>query len=114
MDEVLNFNRHRPPTLSVELDDADHTVLRILPPTVDLQEELRAKGADLNALLAGGEEEQREGLYDLAARLMSCHRNMRKITAEQLRATYKLDEEDLVVFFNAYVNFIQRLENAKN
>lgn len=109
-----NFNRHRPPFFEFPLYDKDETVLQVTPPTVDLQEELRASRADLNALLEGGGEEQREALWNLAARLMSSNRNMRKITPEDLRKKYKLAEDDLVVFFEKYANFINRIENAKN
>lgn len=111
---TVNFNRHRPPILEVPLLDKDATVLHITLPTVDLQEELRASAADFNALLEGGTEKQRAALFDLAARLMSCNRNWLKITPEELRKKYKLDEEDLVVFFQAYAEFITRTENAKN
>lgn len=111
---TLNFNKYRPPILKVEmLDDAD-TVIHVTPPTVDLQEELRARLPELNALLTGGEDEQRVALFDLAARLMSCNRNMLKITPQQLRATYNLDEEDLVVFYEAYADFLKGIEHAKN
>jgi hypothetical protein len=111
---TLNFNKYRPPILKVEMMDDEGTVLHITPPTVDLQEELRARLADLNALLTGGEDEQRVALFDLAARLMSCNRNMLKITPQQLRTTYRLDEEDLVVFFEAYAEFLTGIEKAKN
>lgn len=112
--EALNFNRYRPPFLPVEMPDAQDTVINVLPPTVDLQEELRARSADLHTLLTGTDPEKREGMFDLAARLMSCNRNMLKITPEMLRTTYRLDEEDLVVFFTTYTDFIRRIENAKN
>ena len=111
---TLNFNKYRPPILPVEMLDDEHTVIHVVPPTVDLQEELRASTADLYSLLNGDDENKREGLFDLAARLMSCNRNMRKITPEQLRTTFRLDEEDLVVFYEAYVGFLTGIENAKN
>lgn len=111
---TLNFNKYRPPILNVEMMDDEGTVLHITPPTVDLQEELRARMADLNALLTGGEDEQRVALFNLAARLMSCNRNMLKVTPQQLRTTYRLDEEDLVVFFEAYAEFLTGIEKAKN
>lgn len=114
MANALVFNRHRPPVLPVELMDDQQTVINVTPPTVDLQEELRARLVDLNALLNGDDDEKREALFDLAARLMSCNRNMRKITPEQLRKTYRVDEEDLVVFFNAYAEFLTGIEHAKN
>lgn len=110
----FSFNRHRPPIWAVEMPDEESTVLHITPPTVDLQEELRASAADFNALLAGGADEKRAALYDLAARLMSCNRNMLTITAEQLRKTYHIDAEDLVDFFHGYVDFLKGIESAKN
>jgi hypothetical protein len=100
--------------MEVPLFDKEETVLQVTPPTVDLQEELRANAGELHALLGGGNEEQRAAMWDLAARLMSCNRNWRKITPEDLRKKYKLVEDDLVVFFQEYVDFIQRIENAKN
>lgn len=114
MAKTLNFNKYRPPILPVEMMDEDNTVIHVTPPTVDLQEELRAHMADLHALLSGDDDEKREALFDLAARLMSCNRNMRKITPEQLRNTFRLDEEDLVVFYTAYADFVKGIENAKN
>lgn len=114
MANVVNFNRHRPPILPVELLDDENTVIHVTPPTVDLQEELRARLPEINALLSGNDDEKRAVLFDLAARLMSCNRNMRKITAEQLRTIYRVDEEDLIIFYNAYAGFLTDLENAKN
>lgn len=114
MAKALNFNKYRPPILPVEMLDDEKTVIHVTPPTVDLQEELRANIANLTALLNGHDEEQRAALFDLAARLMSCNRNMRKITPEDLRKVFRLDEEDLAVFYDAYVEFLTEIENAKN
>lgn len=112
--ETLHFNRYRPPILPIEMLDEQHTVINVLPPTVDLQEELRARSADLHALLNGNNEEMRTAIWDLAARLINNNRNMRTITPEILQTTYKLDEEDLVVFFELYATFVRGIENAKN
>lgn len=115
MAETVVFDRHRPPILPVELYGPDLVVLHIKPPTVDLQEELRANKSDLSALLTQDDDEQIvAGLYKLAARLMSCNRNMLTITAEELRTKFRLDTEDLVVFYEAYANYITEIENAKN
>lgn len=111
---TLNFNKYRPPILPIEMMDDEHTVINVVPPTVDLQEELRARATELVALLNGADDEQRLALWGLAARLMSCNRNMRKITPDILRNTFRLDEEDLVVFYEAYVTFLNGIENAKN
>lgn len=111
---TLNFNRYRPPIMEVELLDKNRTIIHITPPTVNLQEELRASQNDLSALLTGGDEEKRKALFDLAARLMSCNRNWLKITPEQLQKKYNIDVEDLVIFYEQYVEFITRIEHAKN
>lgn len=114
MANTLHFNRYRPPILPVELMDKQHTVIHVTPPTVDLQEELRTRQSELRVLLSGDDDDMRDALYDLAARLMSCNRNMRPITAEQLRTVYGIDEEDLVVFYQVYADFLKEIENAKN
>jgi hypothetical protein len=111
---TVDFNRHRPPFLEVPLFDRDETVLQVTPPTVDLQEELRASAGDFRALLAGGDDQKRAALWDLAARLMSCNRNWLKITPEALRKKYRLVEDDLVIFYEAFVDFVRNTENAKN
>lgn len=114
MANMLNFNRYRPPILPVQMLDNNNTVIHVVPPTVDLQEELRARQKELNTLLTGEDEEAREALFELAAKLMSCNRNMLEITPDQLRKQYRIDEEDLVVFYNAYADFLKEIENAKN
>lgn len=112
--ETLQFDRYRPPVYPVELMDVQRTVLHLTPPTVDLQEELRSRIGDLKELILCADDEIRQSLWDLAARLMSCNRNVRQITPEQLKAAYGLDEEDLVVFFEGYADFLKGIENAKN
>lgn len=112
MAKTVNFNRHRPPILRVPLTES--LVLHVTPPTVDLQEELRARRTELSALLSKDDEDMRVALWDLAARLMSCNRNLRTITAEELRTTYELDEADLAVFYDDYAAFLSDLETAKN
>lgn len=114
MAELLKFDRHRPPILPVEMMDDARTVINVVLPTVELQEELRARRSEFDELLSDDATETRAALFDLAARLMSCNRNMRKITPEDLRKVYNLDEEDLVVFFYAYADFVKGIENAKN
>ena len=40
--DTFSFNRHRPPILPIEMPDEEGTIIHVTPPTVDLQEELRA------------------------------------------------------------------------
>ena len=114
MENALDFNRYRPPILPLKLPDKNQTLLRLIPPTVDLQEELRAQQSQLRALLSQEDDEAKEALYVLAAKLMSCNRNMLKITAQHLRTKYDMDETDLVLFFQSYAEYLNGIENAKN
>lgn len=114
MANTLDFNRYRPPILPVKMMDDQHTVLHLVPPTVDLLEELRARQSELVELLTKEDDDMVTGLFELAAKLMSCNRNMKKITPDQIRTTYKLDEEDLVVFYEQYADFLKEIERAKN
>ena len=112
MAELLSFNRHRPPILPLELPDG--TMINLCPPTVDLQDEVRANLSQLHKLLQGGEEEIKSALYDLAARLMNCNRNLMTFTGQQLKQQYKMDVADLVVFYSSYADYIKEIESAKN
>ena len=112
MAELLSFNRHRPPILPLELPDG--TVINLCPPTVDLQEEVRTNLSQLHKLLQGDEAEVESALYDLAARLMNCNRNLLKFTGQQLKEQYHMDVADLVVFYSAYADYIKEIESAKN
>lgn len=114
MSNRVDFNKYRPPILEVPMLDDAETVFHVVPPSVALQEELRARTGELSALLTGGDEETRAALFDLAARLISCNRNMRKVTPEELRSVFRLDEEDLVVFYEAYADFLKGIERTKN
>lgn len=114
MAKLLNFNQYRPPVLPLELMDDKRTRLNLSPPTVDLQEELRARQSELRELLSQEDAEMVNALYDLAARLINCNRNLKRFTADELRTTYRMDVEDLVLFYRAYADFLLEIENAKN
>lgn len=114
MAQPYSFNRYRPPVLPLQLMDDAQTWVNISPPTVDLQEELRAQQSHLRALLGQEGEEMVEVLYNLAARLMSCNRNLIRFTAEDLRTVYHMDVEDLVVFYKLYADYLSEIEHAKN
>ena len=112
MAELLSFNRHRPPILPLELPDG--TIINLCPPTVELQEEVRTNLSQLHKLLEGDEAEVTAGLYDLAARLMTCNRNLLKFDSESLKDRYGMDVADLVVFYYSYADYIKEIESAKN
>ena len=106
MSEILIFDRYRPPIFPIQLLDKARTVIHVVPPTVELQEELQSRQTELHSLLDGGDEEQRTAMWDLAARLMSCNRNRRIFTADALSGKYGLDEFDLGIFYEKYTEFL--------
>ena len=112
MANMLSFNRHRPPILPLELPD--ETVVNLCPPTVELQEEVRVSLSQLHKLLQGEEEDVTATLYDLAARLMNCNRNLLTFTAESLKNKHGMDVADLAVFYAHYADYIKEIESAKN
>lgn len=114
MAQLLDFNVHRPNILPVRLMDKKQTLINLVPPTLDLQEELEGHRDQLRVLLGQDNDEMVEALYDLAAKLMSCNRNYKKFTGEQLRTTYRMDVEDLAVFYLQYSAYLEEIEHAKN
>ena len=112
--ENLDFNQYRPLVLPVTLRDEAATRLSVKLPTVELQEELYSYRDDFLKLIRQNDDETVDALYDLAARLLSCNRNLKLITAEQLRTKYNMEEEDIAIFFDHYTSFLQGVETAKN
>ena len=111
MSNYVDLSRNRLPVLTFVLPN--RAVVRVLPPTVDLQEELAENKEQLVQLLSS-EEHGVEAMYDLAARLLNRNRNLKKFTAESLKKKYGVDEIELVQFFTAYANFISEIRSAKN
>lgn len=113
-EKTLDFNQFRKPTLLVTLCDDQKTVVRVTVPSLDLVEEMQARLPGLQAMLDGSSRESEEELYDIAARLISCNRDLLRITADELKTKYDMAKEDLIIFFGAYVDFITGIKNEKN
>lgn len=109
---TVDLSRHRQPSLSVVLSDTEH--IRVTVPTLELIRDLEANLPALSEVLTGENAEARKAIYDLAARLMSCNREGLTLTGEDLDYKYDLDEESLVVFYSAYIDFIDEIKKAKN
>lgn len=110
----LNFNSVQRPTLMLTMKDEAQTKIPVSMPTEQLIEQLQAVGPDLTAAVQNNDEALLLQIYDLAAKLISCNRVMVKVTSDELRFKYHLNLEDLVLFFGAYVDFIDEIQNAKN
>lgn len=110
----LNFNSVQRPSLVLTMKDEEQTVLHVAVPKESLVEELQQMARELSTVVKTGDADGMRAVYDLAARLMSCNRDLIKVTADDLKSKYDLDFEDIVLFFRAYIDFIAEITSAKN
>lgn len=114
MNRTLDLNTAKRPTLELTLQDEARTTIRISTPTEGLIEEVQQLSPDMLDIIREGNQEGISMVYDLAAKLMSCNRDLRKFTGEELREKYNMDLESAVLFFSAYMDFITDITNEKN
>lgn len=110
MVQTLDFNKVKKNYLTITLNDEKKTKLLVMTPTKALLTELSTMLPD-NADEIPGEDDL-NALYELTARLMSRNKAGIRVTGAQLAEI--LDFEDLVIFFNAYTEFVSALANEKN
>lgn len=114
MAKSLDFNSVQRPTLELTMKDDARTVIRVSMPKEALIERLSAGLSELREIVAQQDGESIRALFELAADLISCNRNFVTVTAEDLRDKYHMDFEDLTIFFSAYLDFVNEIQNAKN
>lgn len=114
MAKVLDLNTVERPTLELTLQDKEKTTILVSTPSEALVRELEEVAAEMDALYRRGDKESVDAIYDLAARLISCNRQGLQVTADELRTKYKMSLESAVIFYNAYLEFINELTNEKN
>lgn len=114
MAKVLDFNTVERPTLELIMQDDARTSIQVGTPTEGLVEELSVLAPQLDKVLESQDAESIKAIYDLAARLINCNRNFVKVTAEELRDRYRMNFESLVIFYGAYIEFLDDIMKAKN
>jgi hypothetical protein len=114
MAKVLDFNTVERPTLELIMQDEARTHIEVGTPTEGLVEELSAMSPRLDKVLQSKDAESIRAIYDLAARLINCNRNFVKVTAEELRGKYRMNLESLVIFYGAYIEFLDEIMKEKN
>lgn len=112
--KTLDFNAIDRPVLKLTMADDARTVIRVSTPTEGLVEELQATTPKLQEAFKAGGAESIGMCYNLAARLISCNLDFVDVTAEELIKTYRIDLQGLIVFYSAYMEFINEISNAKN
>lgn len=114
MAKTLDFNKVNRPVLQLIMQDDDRTQIKVSTPTEALVAEMEEALPELQSVLSSGDRSAISIIYDLAARLINCNRSFITVTAEELRDKYRMDLESMIIFFGAYVEFINEITNAKN
>jgi hypothetical protein len=114
MAKTLDFNSVKRPVLQLVMLDDDKTHINVSTPTEGLIEELQRTAPELAEVMRKGDADGIGEIYELAAKLINCNRSFIKVTAEDLRSKYRMDLEVLIIFFNAYLDFITEITDAKN
>ena len=109
---VLNFNKVKKTYLTVTLADDDNTTLLIGTPTKAMMDDLMNLQDTLTEVEEGNGVDVTDDLYRACAKVMSRNKAKKEITAEYLENLF--DFEDIMIFFNAYMSFINNITSEKN
>lgn len=113
MSNTLNFNKVQKKYLTVTLADDKNTVLMIGTPTKSIFDDLKAMQQGLE--LVSDDEQKSEdidALYEACAKIMRRNKMNKPISKEFLEEIF--DIEDITIFFNAYMKFVDEAINSKN
>lgn len=114
MAKGLNFREFAQPTLPITMNDAEGTLFTVTAPTVALTERLAANIDAMLEIFKSGNMTAVEEIWKLAADLISCNREGRHVTAEDLKGRYGMSHAMLYAFMIAHMEFTHEIENAKN
>ena len=112
MSKTLNFNNMKKQFLTITLADENNTTLFVGTPTKAIMNDLMLLQTSIKSIDNNIGDEALDDLYSVCARILSRNKANIKITKEYLEEIF--DFEDIIVFFNAYVNFVSEISNSKN
>ena len=113
MSKALNFNNIKKQYLNVTLADEKETTLLVGIPTKKLMDDLMLLQSSLETIEENSDNtESLSELYTACAKIMSRNKAGIVITKEKLEDIF--DFEDVTIFFNAYMEFIDDVVNSKN
>ncbi len=114
MAKPLNFNNVKKTYLTVTLADENNTTIMIGTPTKAIMDDLIALQDSIDGISSTDETnmEDTDKLYSACAKLLSRNKGGILITKEFLSEIF--DFEDIIIFFNAYMDFIGEVTNGKN
>ena len=113
MAKALNFNNVKKQYLTITLADEKKTILFIGMPTKAIMDSLVLLQESFDALTDDETNvEATNDLYEACATVMSRNKAGIKITTEYLSELF--DFEDIMLFFNAYMDFVSEISASKN
>lgn len=114
MSKTLNFNDVKKRYLTVTLADENNTTLMISTPTKRVLSAIVSLQDNIADVEKGGgvSVEALDDMYSVCAEIMSHNKGGVKVEKELLEDIF--DFEDITIFFNAYMNFINEVTVGKN
>lgn len=113
MAKALNFNNVKKKFLTVTLADDNNTTLLIGLPKKAVIDELLTLRSNLQTVQEDLEDhEALNDLYKTCAKVMSVNKNKITITQKYLEELF--DFEDIMIFLEAYTDFIEEVSGSKN
>ncbi len=113
MAKSLNFNNVKKQFFTVTLADEKNTTLMIGTPTKAIMDDLTLLQKSMESVNDdNSNNEATDDLYNACARVMSRNKAGVKITKEFLSEIF--DFEDIILFFTAYMEFIDEVIASKN
>lgn len=111
---ILDFRSLQKPSIELVLLDDENTVIHVETPTQGALLRLKAMQKEVAAMKGKTDSKTLSKMYDLCAELMSFNRERLTITGEELREKYRIEEDHLLAFELAYLDFIAEIKSAKN
>lgn len=111
MAKTLDFNARKKEYLTVKLNDEKKTVLMICTPTKKILNEF-INISDRIDTDNGADSETINDLYDMCSKIMSFNKGGIEVTSDYLEEFFDL--EDIMIFFNAYSDFMTSVTSVKN
>ena len=113
MAKPLNFNNVQKHYLSVTLADEKNTTILIGTPTKAIMDDLKSLQDKVNHVSEiEATSEDLDELYNVCSQLMSRNKTNYKVTSEFLSSIFDL--EDIKIFIDAYMNFLDEVIGSKN
>lgn len=114
MSKGIDFTTINRPTMPLTLRSDPPVALRIKFPTEGQMKGLEQAGIALNKLAEGENNDLVDALYTFVAALISNNRECRTVTVNDLKGKYDVALEDIILFLNAYAEFINEVSSSKN